>query len=364
MRQYFIAIILVSALLLAGCNNTSNQNLQGTDLPNKQNTQVSPVSNTGTNSSQNKSIIVNEQANEEKGIFYLGMSRQDVLSALKSMKIDISNEVEITSHPDAWNFGNKLLFAGGYSFEFDKEYKLYEIRVLNDMPTALGLKLGDLIETMENLYGKNYKANHTDNSASYSYLIGKQYFWVYFEKGKVKMWGIHGTDVDKQTQLQPTIKPDNNKAEQTTDKSNKQHSENNLWLKFSLDNYQHERDLVRSFYGKDIKDIEEGKYGSDKTVKIAIALEDVNNDGKNEIIAILFNRFFVGGTSNGSMEIFNINNSVIDKNVHVAQLYLDYTEIEDQQDIGIDKNSGTSFSDFVVNKKRWSWDGKSYYLVK
>lgn len=193
MRKYLIIITLFLTLFFTGCNNISNQSTQSKDTENKQETPSNSPAKSG--SSQNKDIGVNEQANGERGIFYLSMSRQDVIAVLKDMKIDTSNEVEITSHPEAWNYGNKLLFAGGYSFEFDKEYKLYEIRVQNDVPTTLGLKQGDSIDNMEKLYGKNYNKNRVDNSILYSYKIGDHYFWVYFEKDKVKMWGIHRADI-------------------------------------------------------------------------------------------------------------------------------------------------------------------------
>lgn len=71
------------------------------------------------------------------------------------------------------------------------------------------------------------------------------------------------------------------------------------WLSFSTSDFPYERELIKKYRGKEIKDIEEGKMGSDTAVKIGIALADVNNDGKDEIIAVLSHilmRFYISIT--------------------------------------------------------------------
>ncbi|MCX7747945.1 MAG: hypothetical protein N2645_13810 [Clostridia bacterium] len=150
---------------------------------------------TTSDQAQNNSLLVNEGIDKAK--IYLGMGKEDVKAVLKSMNIEENGETEITSDPNAWDWGNKVLDAGYFTFMFDKDSKLYDINIFGEAPTALGLKLEDPLEKMETLYGKAYKKYQTDNATIYEYMIGDHYFRVGIEAGKVANWGVAKFKFDK-----------------------------------------------------------------------------------------------------------------------------------------------------------------------
>lgn len=201
MRIFIKIILFLLIFLFVGCTNNQSQNPQIVNVTNSAETKTPATSipqvsnNTSDDKTKDNNILINELTNGEKGKFYLGMTKDNVLSTLKSMKIDITNETEITSDEKSWDWGNKVLDAGDFSFIFDKNHILYQIDGYR--PTMLGLKLGDSLNTMEKLYGEKHTLYQTDVGVAYEYIFGNHYFIVFFEDGKVTEWGISNYKYDK-----------------------------------------------------------------------------------------------------------------------------------------------------------------------
>lgn len=189
MVKYFI-ITLIFIILLVGCSScqyTQNTNQETQSVKTTEVTETKPIV------LQNTQLIINEQNNGE---FYLGMSKQEVLTKLDSMQIKADNKIEITK--DTWELGNEVFFAREFNFTFDKDHMLYEITVYKDTPTTLGLKHGDSFDNMQILYGTNYNNYKSqNNSLVYEYFIDGHYFRVFFENNKVAYWEISKFKFDK-----------------------------------------------------------------------------------------------------------------------------------------------------------------------
>jgi hypothetical protein len=190
---------------IKGALSTQNSNSTTTVIPTSQVTDLTNNAErkatatsipkvTRTTSDDKTKNLVNEFASRECK-FYLGMTMEDVKSTLKGMKIDITNETEITDDDKAWDFGNRVLDAGDFRFLFDEDYILYEIDVYR--PTTLGLKLGDSLNTMEKLYGGKYKEYRPPIGVVYEYIIEDHYFIVLFEDNKVSEWRISKYKFDR-----------------------------------------------------------------------------------------------------------------------------------------------------------------------
>ena len=95
------------------------------------------------------------------------------------------------------------------------------------------------------------------------------------------------------------------------------------WLRFSTSDFTNERELIKKYREKEIKDIEEGKMGSDTVVKIGIALADVNNDGEDEIIALLSHKYYSSSQSNAVLGIYFISYGEVNRYVPLPILFVD-----------------------------------------
>ena len=134
----------------------------------------------------NLKVVINEQSNGEKGTFYLGMIKQEVLHILKTMGIDYDC-VYITDDRDDWNYGNEVMMMSNNlecSLTFDNKDKLYAIGA-GEIPTILGLKSRDSLEIMEKLYGKNYTSYNDDKDYIYEYKISDHYFQAFIRIKKI-----------------------------------------------------------------------------------------------------------------------------------------------------------------------------------
>lgn len=145
--------------------------------------------NANENTSKLNNITMNELNNLDKNTFKFGMPIQDVRSKMKELGIN-PDQIENTSHDDAWNFGCILLYTEEIEIAFDKEDIIYYIAVYNT-PTSLDLKSGDALDEMEKKYGKDYKKYpDVNNTLTCEYKMEGYYFNVYFLNDKVHGWGI------------------------------------------------------------------------------------------------------------------------------------------------------------------------------
>ncbi|KYH33287.1 hypothetical protein CLTEP_21450 [Clostridium tepidiprofundi DSM 19306] len=185
-------------------------------------------------------IIINEKNNGENDTFYLGMKMEDALKKLKELKLDSKLKIMQTpeenlvcncidnhgddGHPqtllyidtDSKGLGNpkdRIVF----SLKFDiRNHRLINIDPPN-IPTSLGLKMGDSLDDMKKLYGTNYTIYGNDTlfpevSANnkikyckvgyiYEYKIDNHYFRVSILNNEVITWEISKFKIQKRIYL-------------------------------------------------------------------------------------------------------------------------------------------------------------------
>jgi hypothetical protein len=206
LKRYKLITIFLVIILLVGCStnkNLDNSKVETIKESNAKETIVStpiPTTKAIENNSeevQNNDVIVNEQAKGANGKFYIGMKSQDISAVLDSMNIQDRNEIEITSDENAWDWGNKVLTAGDFKFTFDEDDILYKIDIGGNIPTTLGLNIGDLLQKMDEIYGDTYISYKTDNENIYEYTVSDQYLRIYFRNDKISKWGISKYKFDK-----------------------------------------------------------------------------------------------------------------------------------------------------------------------
>ena len=153
------------------------------------------------NNGANYLKILPDNDKYSKRALYLGMPIEEVRRLLNEMGED-PNQVERTSHPYDWRYGNIIFDIRDYMIEFDREGKVYEIYVTDNIPTERGLKFGDPIERMEELYGKNYKKESVNGETLFKYDMGEYNFWGYFNaENQLDLWALTvKRDIDAELQ--------------------------------------------------------------------------------------------------------------------------------------------------------------------
>lgn len=197
MKKYKIILPMMLSILLslfiAGCSN-SNKTVEtkGDDTKSVSETSGSGKTESGkeTTNSNDKILMIDVKSMDKSTPFSFGMSKDNVVAKLKDLKLEVKNEIEITSSKDDPEYGNKQLWAEGISFSFDKNNQLYAINVNENIETSLGLKKGNSIEQIEKLYGKNYVKLTTAAGSAYEYTFGDHYFRVFTEADKVTEWVV------------------------------------------------------------------------------------------------------------------------------------------------------------------------------
>lgn len=178
---------MVLLLFFVGCTN--NKNTVQTDS--KANENLSKTTNNKGTSAENKNdennsnsedkIFIDVNSMDETSTFPFGMSKENLMTKLEELDLEVKNEIEITSREDDPEFGNKQLWADGIAFSFNKNNELYSISVNEEIPTSLDLKKGDSLEKVENLYGKSYNKHRTDIALVYEYSFVDHYFRVFLK---------------------------------------------------------------------------------------------------------------------------------------------------------------------------------------
>ena len=143
-------------------------------------------------------VLISEIDNASS-LFYLGMTRDAVTAILKDKGIyynmtEISNE-GVTHGDYVIDF---YLFDDDFNLFFNKQtYLLYKFQILGENPvnetsTRLGFNLGDDLDKLVKLYGKDYEIIKTvhDGYPVYSFKIGDHFFQVQFLANGITRWGI------------------------------------------------------------------------------------------------------------------------------------------------------------------------------
>ncbi len=133
------------------------------------------------------------------------------------------------------------------------------------------------------------------------------------------------------------------------------------WLTFTPTGYSHERDLVANGIEDAIKKAEKI---TGKKVEIYIALEDLNEDGNDEIFAYLIHPIYCGAKGNCSLEIYTNINGKLKKIGPPIVPYIPIDEKGQQDMIGVQKNNETRWEDIIIGKSIYKWSGSKYEVVQ
>lgn len=195
MKAYRVCLSLVSLILISsGCadfSKTPNINTQkpfsSVDSKSTLNTEIASrtvlpepsIKPTGS------SAIVNEtEFNEDNIAQYLqfGTSFENVEKKLNDFKIPITDETTGDT-PGWWDISTQE-----FTLNFDSENKLYSIWT-SKLGTAKGLKIGDSLDTMHQLYGK--ESEYNELKKEYVYHYGDNLLSFYFgDDNTVNGWGL------------------------------------------------------------------------------------------------------------------------------------------------------------------------------
>lgn len=205
MKKVIICTLFISiSIFLCGCTYNHqdssvkpiNQELSSipepSSLPTSSITAV--ASATSSPSSQNgdsKSTGSDVQNTFKIGDFHLGMKYADLIKLdLYNTDNEITENTEINNDKNAWDYGNKVVWTQSLCCLFDKDDAIYKITVNGDIPTSLGLKVGDTTDTVERLYGKYDYQYKYDWGKVFEYNMDNYYFDVSIQDNKVFTWGI------------------------------------------------------------------------------------------------------------------------------------------------------------------------------
>jgi hypothetical protein len=138
-------------------------------------------------------VLVNELDINEKGLLYLGMTRDELLSVLDEYDIYYDGWESDTGGYE-YDF---YLFEDNVSISFDEGEIAEYIQIWGYIPleatsTTAGLNLGHSFDKMVDLYGDDYTAlAPTDTQYQiYRYDFGDHCFDVWFRSDVIASWGI------------------------------------------------------------------------------------------------------------------------------------------------------------------------------
>ncbi|MTI47668.1 MAG: hypothetical protein FH761_07485 [Firmicutes bacterium] len=190
-----ILFLLVLMFILSGCSKAQESRKEKVNTPREQN-KLSDQTNSAaveknSNSLSNSEIIINEQSFEDKGMFYLGMTLEDLYSLdLYNTDYQITSTIIIEENKNSWDYGHTVIWTQNFSLLFDTNEILYRITVNGDLETILGLKVSDSKKVLKKLYGKNKSRYNFDWGYVLEYNMKNNYFFVSIQDNKITQWGI------------------------------------------------------------------------------------------------------------------------------------------------------------------------------
>jgi|GEM_PF-3165343 len=134
----------------------------------------------------NLEIIINDQTENSTGTFNLGMTKKEVKALLKSRNMKIEFEDDNGS-------AGSIVISDCIRFHFDINQVLYEMYAYKtqNFQTSKGLKSGDSIQRLKDLYGKDYYSHEEPDAIVYEYKFPTGVFFVVFNlENKVEGWGV------------------------------------------------------------------------------------------------------------------------------------------------------------------------------
>lgn len=144
-------------------------------------------------------VLINESEEGDRGFFYLGMPKDDLVSALDKNGIRY-NMTDIETEPVGSYAVVFFLFDNCVSIHLSQD-KLDSIDIIGSIPletvkSHAGLNLGDSYDRMVALYGSDYTVTDLSEVANivtgthYKYDLGGHNLEIWFETDTVSAWGI------------------------------------------------------------------------------------------------------------------------------------------------------------------------------
>ena len=130
-----------------------------------------------------------------------------------------------------------------------------------------------------------------------------------------------------------------------------------IWLDFSDINYVQERVAVTEWFQEDYEMMKSVLGECYYENPIFISTYDLNNDGKDEIIAFLSGAYWGGGNATGALYVLSYDGKNILRDALVANFQIDLTELKTSNNqIGIKENNNGHF-DFIIHNQLWEYNG-------
>ena len=202
-KDYKVYLIMICILVLTSCSGkisgtldkeaaeTNNYQVQsnGTQSEGK----PSDVEDTEEINSQNDSttknvqvIVSDDQTNSNRGLFWIGMSKDELNKILKD------KNKKILLDEDHGTAGSSI-WCEDVQFFISPDGKVSEIYVHDNVEfeTLKGLRIGDNIEKLIELYGENYTLHLEEDVTLYQFRYSTNYFNIGVDSDdKVIGWGI------------------------------------------------------------------------------------------------------------------------------------------------------------------------------
>ncbi len=167
--------------------NTADDTVVTKNKNKENNTPENNITNTSDNNLSVLEIIINDQTENSTGTFNLGMTKKDVKALLKSRNMKIEFEDDNGS-------AGSMVISDCIRFHFDINEVLNEMYAYNteNFQTSKGLKSGDSIQRLKELYGKEYSSHEEPDAIVYDYKFPTGVFFVVFNlENKVEGWGLN-----------------------------------------------------------------------------------------------------------------------------------------------------------------------------
>lgn|GEM_PF-4010722 len=117
---------------------------------------------------------------------------------------------------------------------------------------------------------------------------------------------------------------------------------------FTFNSFSKERELIKTYHQDEFKEI--GAIDESGKIDIGIALEDINNDGKKEILGLLFHPLYVTSKVNSMMIAYFIDKDKIVYSIPISKVHIVPDEPDRlQQMIKVRKNKKTGWDDFLID---------------
>lgn len=134
-----------------------------------------------------KVIFADDQLLKSTGIFYLGMTKDDLYKKINEQNIKIVRDYNHGSEGSSVYCECVVFFLGP-----DNKVKEMTVNDKCDFSTTKGLKIGDSLEKAEQVYGSDYEFHEEPDANVYEYRFSSNKFFLIFnsDNNLLSGWGI------------------------------------------------------------------------------------------------------------------------------------------------------------------------------